>query len=135
METHAALFGRLVDELKAELGLPVTWYDVLLHLNEADSRRLRMRALADAVLLSKSGLTTVVDRMEEAGLVRREAPPGDRRSIDVVLTDAGLERFHEAAAVHRRGIDEHFCDHITDDEAATLVAVLGRLRDAEASPA
>src|SRR5512132_2168279 len=83
VEGHAALFARLADELKAQTGMPITWYDVLLHLAEAKGARMRMRELADAVLLSKSGLTTLVDRMEGAGLVRRSVPPGDRRSIDV----------------------------------------------------
>jgi DNA-binding MarR family transcriptional regulator len=128
METHAELLGRLVDELRAEVGMPIAWYDVLLHLAEVDGERLRMRELAGAVLLSKSGLTTLVDRMQAAGLVRREVPPGDRRSIDVVLTDEGRRRFEQARAVHRRGIDEHFCAHVSDEEAATLLDVLGRLR-------
>lgn len=130
METHAEVLGRLVDELKAEADLPVTWYDVLLHLGEVDGERMRMRELADAVLLSKSGLTTLVDRMQEAGLVRREVPPEDRRSIDVVLTDAGRRRFRDARAVHRAGIERHFCAHIDDDEAASLIELLGRLRAA-----
>jgi DNA-binding MarR family transcriptional regulator len=104
--------------------------DVLLHLAEVEGGRLRMRELAAAVLLSKSGLTTVVDRMEEAGLVRREVPSGDRRSIDVVLTDAGRRRLEEAGAVHRRGIDEHFCSHVSDEEAAALLDLFGRLRAA-----
>jgi DNA-binding MarR family transcriptional regulator len=130
METQAQVFARLVDELGAETGLPMTWYDVLLHLAEVEGGRLRMRELAAAVLLSKSGLTTLVDRMEEAGLVRREVPAGDRRSIDVVLTPAGRRRFEEARAVHRRGIDEHFCAHVSDEEAAALLDLFGRLRAA-----
>ena len=132
VETHAELFGRLVEELRSEIGLPMTWYDVLLHLAEVDGERLRMRELADAVLLSKSGLTTLVDRMEEAGLVRREIPPGDRRSIDVVLTAKGRRRFEEARVVHRRGIDKHFCAHVSDEQAAALLDLLARLREASA---
>ena len=128
MEAHADVFGRLVEELRIEVDLPVAWYDVLLHLGEVEGERLRMGELAEAVLLSKSGLTTLVDRMEEAGLVRREVPQGDRRSIDVVLTAAGRARFEAARAVHRRGIDQYFCAHVSDDEAALLVEVFGRLR-------
>jgi DNA-binding MarR family transcriptional regulator len=130
METHGALLGRLVDELKEEFGTPVTWYDVLLHLDDVEGGRRRMGDLAEAVVLSKSGLTTVVDRMEAAGLVRREVPSGDRRSIDVVMTDEGRRRFARLRAFHRAGIDRHFCAHITDDEAEQLIAVLGRLRAA-----
>jgi len=130
VETHAELFGRLADELRDEAGLHVTWYDVLLHLAEVEGERMRMRELAEAVLLSKSGLTTLVDRMEEAGLVRREVPPEDRRSIDVVLTTAGRRRFRQARAIHRAGIERHFCAHIDDDEATSLIEILGRLRTA-----
>jgi DNA-binding MarR family transcriptional regulator len=130
METHAEVFGRLVDELRAEADLPITWYDVLLHLAEVDGARMRMRELAGAVLLSKSGLTTLVDRMEEAGLVRREVPVDDRRSIDVVLTEEGQRRFRAARAVHRRGIERHFCAHLSDAEAASLIGILDRVRSA-----
>lgn len=108
---------------------------MLLHLAEVKGGRLRMRELADAVLLSKSGLTTLVDRMEAAGLVRCEVPAGDRRAIDVVLTAAGRRRFDQAAAVHRRGIDAHFCAHLTQEEAAELVVVLKRLRDSSSRSA
>lgn len=135
MEAHAGLFGRLVDELKSELAMPITWYDLLLHLSEGEGARRRMGDLAEAVLLSKSGLTTLVDRMEAAGLVRREVPPTDRRSIDVVLTDEGRRRFEQAAAVHRRGIERHFCAHISDEEATKLLELFGRLRAAEPAEA
>jgi DNA-binding MarR family transcriptional regulator len=130
VEAHAALFGRLADEMKRETATPVTWYDVLLHLAEVDGQRLRMGDLAHAVVLSKSGLTTLVDRMEVAGLVRREVPPGDRRAIDVVLTATGRERFERVASLHRAGIERDFCAHISEAEAETLIAVLGRLRAA-----
>lgn len=130
LETHAALFGRLADEMRDRLGTPMTWYDVLLHLSEVEGQRLRMGDLAEAVLISKSGLTSLVDRIEKAGLVRREVPPDDRRAIDVVLTDAGRARFAELAAFHRAGIERHFSAHVTDEEARQLIAVLGRLREA-----
>jgi DNA-binding MarR family transcriptional regulator len=89
-----------------------------------------MNDLADRILTSKSGLTQLVDRMEAAGLVRREVPPGDRRAIDVVLTDAGRERFATVRAFHREGIRRHFTEHISELEAEQLIAVLGRLRAA-----
>jgi DNA-binding MarR family transcriptional regulator len=130
VETHAALFGRLADEMREEHGMPVTWYDVLLHLAEVDGQRLRMGDLARAVVISKSGLTALVDRMEAAGLVRRAVPPGDRRAIDVVLTDAGRERFATVRAFHREGIRRHFTAHVSEREAEQLIAVLGRLRAA-----
>ena len=119
--------GRLDRELQAEEGLSLAWYDVLLHLDEVPGRRLRMTDLAAAVVISKSGLTSLVDRMEEAGLVAREPDPDDRRAIAVALTAAGRERFAQAAKVHRRGIREHFSDHLTAEEGQRLVDSLARL--------
>ena len=81
LETHAAVVDRLSRELEAESDLPLTWYDVLLQLSGAPGGRLRMRDLAEAVLLSRSGLTRLVDRMEAAGLVCREAHPSDGRAL------------------------------------------------------
>jgi DNA-binding MarR family transcriptional regulator len=134
VEAHGAVFGRLVDELRDELAMPVTWYDVLLHLSEGEGERRRMTELARAVVVSKSGLTGIVDRLEEAGLVRREVPRHDRRAIDVVMTDAGRERFLEARHLHGRGIDRLFCAHITPEEGRVLLAALARVRvAAEAS--
>jgi DNA-binding MarR family transcriptional regulator len=130
VEAHGALFDRLAAEMKAEFGTPVTWYDVLLHLADVDGERRRMGDLAEAVVVSKSGLTTLIDRMEAAGLVRREVPPADRRSIDVVMTDEGRRQFAELRAFHRAGIERHFCAHITEAEADQLIDVLGRLRAA-----
>ncbi|MEA2448147.1 MAG: hypothetical protein QOG63_79 [Thermoleophilaceae bacterium] len=128
VETHGGLMDRLAAELQAESGLPMTWYDVLLHLSDPPASSMRMHELADAVVISKSGLTRMVDRMEEEGLLAREAIPGDRRSIAIRLTPAGRRRFEEARAVHRRGIREHFSRHISEDEARLLRELLGRLR-------
>lgn len=128
VETHGLVFGRLTDELKAEIGLPMTWYDVLLHLQEVPGQRLRMHELAEAVVISKSGLTTLVDRMEEAGLLRREPPAHDRRAIEVALTDAGRRRFEEASAIHSRGINEHFISYLNKSEGQMLARILERLK-------
>jgi DNA-binding MarR family transcriptional regulator len=135
VETHGLVFGRLTDELKAEVGLAMTWYDVLFHLQEVPGQRLRMHELAEAVVISKSGLTTLVDRMEKAGLLRRKPPAHDRRAIEVALTDAGRRRFEEANAVHWRGIQEHFTSHLNKREAEMLARVLERLKEANSSAA
>ncbi|MBK8561612.1 MAG: MarR family transcriptional regulator [Dehalococcoidia bacterium] len=79
LTAHARVTALLEDELQRERELPLTWYDVLLHLREAPERRLRMTELAAAVLLSKSGLTRLVDRMYAAGLVNRSPDGDDRR--------------------------------------------------------
>ena len=94
--------GRLDRELQAEEGLSLAWYDVLLHLDEVPGRRLRMTDLAAAVVISKSGLTSLVDRMEEAGLVAREPDPDDRRAIAVALTAAGSASTSPITSLRRR---------------------------------
>lgn len=134
LEAHARVLDRLSDELEAEAGLPITFYDVLLHLNQAPGRRLPMHELAERVLLSKSGLTRLVDRMASNGLVERKPCAEDRRIVFAVLTPAGRERLVGAAPVHLRGIDEHFGRHLSDEEADTLRALLARLAPGNGAP-
>jgi DNA-binding MarR family transcriptional regulator len=134
LETHAAVVERLSHELEEECGLPLTWYDVLLQLSSAPQGRLRMRDLARAVLLSRSGLTRLVDRMEAAGMVRREAHPSDGRGANAVLTPEGRAALRRAAPVHLRGIDEHFARHLSDTDAAALRDALARVVAAEREP-
>jgi DNA-binding MarR family transcriptional regulator len=129
-ERHASLFARLEAEMRAEQDLSLTWYDVLLHLSEAPRNRLRMNELAEAVVISKSGLTGIVDRMESAGLVAREPVAGDRRAVQVSLTPAGQERFETASQVHRRGIREHFSDRLDEADGEMLMAILKKLAPA-----
>jgi DNA-binding MarR family transcriptional regulator len=90
-------------------------------------KRLSMTDLADAVLLSKSGLTRLVDRIEEAGLVQRAAAPGDRRSLLIVLTPSGEKTLKRAAPIHEDGIRRHFAAHIRDDEVPAVEAALARI--------
>jgi DNA-binding MarR family transcriptional regulator len=131
LEAHAAVVDRLGRELEAECGLPLTWYDVLVQLASAPEGRLRMRDLARAVLLSRSGLTRLVDRMEASGMVCREAHPSDGRGAFAVLTPAGRAALRRAAPVHLRGIDAHFARHLSDADAAALRDALSRVVDAE----
>ncbi len=89
-----------------------------------------MTELASAVLLSKSGLTRLVDRIEEAGLVQRAAAPGDRRSLLIVLTPSREKTMKRAAPIHEDGIRRHFAAYILDNEAAAVEAALGRIASA-----
>lgn len=127
LEAHAAVLRPLERELEAECALPLTWYDVLLQINAAPGKRPRMQQLARAVLLSKSRITRLVDSMETAGLVRRDACPEDKRGAQVALTLEGQRRLRAAAPIHLRGIAEHFSQHLTPDEAATLAAALAKV--------
>jgi DNA-binding MarR family transcriptional regulator len=119
-ESALALRDVLDSELQREAGLSLRWYDVIVHLEETPEG-LRMNELAERILYSKSGLTNVVDRMEEAGLVRRIRPENDRRSILVVLTDEGRETMEGARLHHRQGIDEHFSRHLADTDIKALI--------------
>ncbi|HYT24886.1 MAG TPA: MarR family transcriptional regulator [Actinomycetota bacterium] len=130
LEAHAAVTELLAGELEEERALPLGWYEVLLQLADAPGGRLRMQELAQSVLLSKSGLTRLIDRMERAGLVRRQRCPSDRRGSFAVLTQAGRTVFRRAAPVHLRGIEEHFARHLAPAEAEVLRTVLGRVREA-----
>jgi DNA-binding MarR family transcriptional regulator len=127
---HAALEPILNRELEAACGLPLRWFDVLTQLRMTPHKRLSMTELASAVLLSKSGLTRLVDRIEEAGLVQRAAAPGDRRSLLIVLTPSGEKTLKRAAPIHEDGIRRHFAAYITDNEAAAVEAALGRIATA-----
>ncbi|HQW51436.1 MAG TPA: MarR family transcriptional regulator [Tepidiformaceae bacterium] len=127
LEAHAHVARLLEAELDAEKSLPLSWYDVLVQLEEAEGHRLRMTELAARVLLSKSGLTRLVDRMCAAGLVSRSADDSDRRGRWVSLEPAGIARLHDAAPVHMRGIQAHFARHLDGGEAAALAAVLRRI--------
>src|SRR5207237_9693381 len=127
LTAHAALEPILNRELEAGCNLPLRWFDVLTQLNMTPRKRLSMTELADAVLLSKSGLTRLVDRIEEAGLVQRAAAPGDRRSLLIVLTPTGEKLLKRAAPIHEDGIRRHFSAYIRASEAATVEAALSRI--------
>lgn len=106
LEAHRRVTTALDDELQAAHDLPLEWYDVLFQLNEHGGR-LRMNDLASRVLVSRSNCTRLVDRMSRAGLLVREADPGDRRGRLAVLTASGRRRFRRAAPTHLAGIARH----------------------------
>lgn len=108
--------------------MTLRWYDVLVKLEETEAG-LRMNELASRILASKSGLTSVIDRMEEAGFVRRERPAHDRRVVEVLITPQGIEALHAARTVHRRGIYEHFVQHLDQRDVAALAHTLQKVRD------
>ena len=129
LEAHRRVIDVLESELRSNEDLPLAWYDVLVQLSESPSRALRMQELADAVLLSKSGLTRLVDRMETDGLVERRPCPDDRRGIEAVLTEAGMQRLRDAAPTHVAGVRSHFADLLRPGEAAVLAQALTRISE------
>jgi len=129
LETSLWLLDLLDREMQRNAGIPIRWYDVMVHLEETPAG-MRMNDLAREIVTSKSGLTRVIDGMEEAGLVRRIRPEGDRRVILVALTDDGVALMERARGHHRHNLEEHFSRHLTDAEVATLAQALGKVRAA-----
>lgn len=135
IETQARVVER-VEAALAERGLPpLAWYDVLWAVREAPGRRLRQSRLAHAVVMSRSGLSRLVDRIEAAGLLRREACDGDRRATEVVLTDEGAAMLRRMWAVYGDGIARGFAPGLGDPArlAEALWPVVAALR-AEPQP-
>jgi DNA-binding MarR family transcriptional regulator len=126
LESTLALVDVLDAELERDAGIPLRWYDILVQLEETPDG-IRMNELAERILYSKSGFTRVVDRMEEAALVRRVRPENDRRSILVVLTDQGRTTMEQARRHHRHAIEEHFSRHLADSDIKALTRAFEKL--------
>ena len=105
-------------------GFPLTWFDVLSRLADAGAVGLRMQELEQLALFTRSGLTRLVDRIEAAGLVRREPVPGDRRGVRVVLTNDGRQRYKAAIARHRAVIEREFGRRLTPAQHRAVAAAL-----------
>ena len=130
LNAHATAIDAIERELAAERLVPLTWYDVLVALSEAPEGRLRLHELARRVVLSRSGLTRLVDRLEAAGLLRREPCPTDRRGAYAVLTPAGEATLRRTWPTYARGIVGHFARHLDDAEAQVVTTALERGRAA-----
>jgi DNA-binding MarR family transcriptional regulator len=124
LRAHARVIRTLEAELAGEHGMALTDYDVLVQLAAAPERRLRMSELADALLLSRSGATRLVDRLVADGLVERVTCDTDRRGQWASLTDAGHGRLKQATPTHLRGIAEHFLDRLGGDDLTALERML-----------
>jgi DNA-binding MarR family transcriptional regulator len=131
---HAAVLRRIEHDLDAEPDLlPLTWYDVILELNAARDGQLRQRDLARKVVLTRSGISRLVDRLERAGLVSTAPNPRDRRGDLVTLTASGRDALRRTWPVYARCIQAHFAHDLTAAEADTLTSALERIRDAAES--
>jgi DNA-binding MarR family transcriptional regulator len=128
---HAVVLERIERDL-AIAGdlLPLTWYDVILELNAAPDGQLRQRDLARKVVLTRSGISRLIDRLEAAGLVSGTPNPEDRRGDLVTLTDAGRAALRRTWPAYAQGIRDHFTHYLTITEADILTDALERVRDA-----
>jgi DNA-binding MarR family transcriptional regulator len=124
---HAQIRRMLERELQAEQSLGLGEYEVLLMLARAENRQLRMNELADRLVLSRSGVTRLVDRLAAESLVERASCATDRRGSWATLTDAGHARLRRAAPTHLRGVGEHFLDRIPQAELEALQRTLDRV--------
>lgn len=130
LEVHARVVRALEQEMQEEQGLSLVWYDVLIQL-EIHGGRLRMCDLAESVLLSRSNITRMVDRMVYAGLVAREQCPEDRRGLYAVLTEKGRSVLQSAHPGHRQGIYQHFLQYLDQDDVKTVYKALSKVLEAE----
>ena len=124
---HSALVKALDAELLAEHDLPLTSYEVLINLQAAPGHRRRMAELAEGVLLSRSGMTRLVDRLERDGLLERDACTEDGRGMFAVLTDKGEELLSRARRTHLDGVRERFLQHFDDVELERLAGGWNRV--------
>ncbi|MSO41748.1 MAG: MarR family transcriptional regulator [Solirubrobacterales bacterium] len=127
LRAHGQIVSGLDEELRREHDLPLSSYDVLTQLESAPGAEIRMSELAEAVLLSRSGLTRLVDRLERQGLLERRECPEDARGFNAALTELGIERLREARATHRDGVRRLYLNRLDPAEQARLAGVWARL--------
>jgi DNA-binding MarR family transcriptional regulator len=125
---HARMVRRIETALAAEGLPPLGWYDVLWAVHRAPDHRLRVGELADAVALSPTGMSRMVERLVQAGMLEREAVPGDRRGAYASITDAGVDQLRAMWPVYARELREVFEPAVEDPQALrnTLRAVSKR---------
>jgi DNA-binding MarR family transcriptional regulator len=127
LEAHSTLVARLDAELERDHGLPLTSYEVLMYLFDSPDGKLRMGELADRLLLSRSGITRLVDRLERQGLVKREPCEDDGRGYYAVLTAGGREKLQAARPDHLNGVRRHFVSHLSASDLDALSHIWERL--------
>jgi DNA-binding MarR family transcriptional regulator len=131
LTSHASILRVLDAELVAEHGLTTRDYEVLLFLAQADGRHLPMSALAERTMLTRSGITRLVDGLVGSGLIERHACLNDARVSYAQLTDVGYETLRKASRSHVAGVRRLFVERFSDEELETLAELLGRLPGAQ----
>jgi DNA-binding MarR family transcriptional regulator len=127
LATHSALTRELEAQLMGAHGLTLSDYDVLVQLARAPDHKMRNIELAKAVVLTRSGVTRLVDGLERDGLVARASCPDDKRGTLIKLTDEGMRRLGDAAETHLQGVRELFLEKIGADGRASMDDLLGKL--------
>ena len=127
IRAHATIVKELDAELRAAHGLPLSSYDVLVQLSLAPDGRMQMFELAEAVHLSRSGLTRLVDRLEHQGLIERHRGECDPRQVFACITKLGFERLAETTPTHLAGVRRRFLERLSRAEVQQLAVVWDRL--------
>ena len=130
LKVHANVIDKIDHDLLVAKCMPLSSYDVLIELYEAPGQRLRMYELAERVVLSRSGLTRLVDRLEAEGLLIRDRSGTDRRGAYAVITEQGIAALRRTWPIYARGIAEYFAQWLTPEEAELLEAAFGRAMQA-----
>jgi len=126
LNSHALVIRRIEADLQTAGLPPLGWYDVLWAIYRSEEGRLRIHELADEVVLSRTGMSRLVDRIERAGLLRREPVPGDGRGAYAVITEDGVETLRDIWPIYARGIEKLFLVPV-DGDVATLRSALERV--------
>ena len=124
---HAKVIRRLEADMHEQHDLPITWFDVLSRLNQSPDGRLRMHELEEVLVFTRSGVTRLADRLEAAGLVRRERSPEDRRGVYLALTAAGRAKIAEVWPDHVASIQRHFGQYLDARDAESLRTAAGKI--------
>ena len=132
LQSHASILRELDAELVAAHGMTTRDYEVLLYLAQAPERKLPMSALATSTMLTRSGITRLVDGLVAAGMIERAACPSDARISYARLTEPGYQKLREAGCTHIASIERLFLEHFTPAEISQLASLLGRLPGAGA---
>jgi DNA-binding MarR family transcriptional regulator len=127
LQSHASIVRVLDAELAAEHGITTRDYEVLLYLAQAEERRLAMSALAERTMLTRSGITRLVDGLVESGLIERVACPNDARVSYAHLTEIGYSKLRDAGCTHVASIQRLFVEHFSPEEIEQLASLLSRL--------
>lgn len=132
LQSHASILRELDAELATAHGMTTRDYEVLLYLAQAPDRRLPMSSLAASTMLTRSGITRLVDGLVEQGLIERVSCPSDARVSYAHLTERGYEKLRRAGCTHIASIQRLFLEHFSEDEIAQLASLLSRLPGAGA---
>jgi DNA-binding MarR family transcriptional regulator len=127
LRLQSQVVARIEEDLKRRGEISLTWYDVLLTLEKAIGKRLRMSEIADRIVLSRSALTRSVDKLEAEGYLKREPCRHDERGAYAVLTKKGARALARARPVYWAGIRKYFAAGLTNADISSLESLLEKI--------